>query len=107
MLHVKLFLGKAHKSTGCDRKVAKSLLFLHSYGAFLHFGIRLLLKAIYQVPDKDYKERMSDFISMFRHGRFLRHTGRMKGEAVAAFIHHAKILLLDEPTIGLGYRCEK
>ncbi|MEC1668264.1 ATP-binding cassette domain-containing protein [Bacillus mojavensis] len=66
------------------------------------------------MPDKDYKERMSNFISMLEMEGFLdtpvRQSSlglRMKGEVVAAFIHHAKILLLDEPTIGLGYRCEK
>lgn len=67
-----------------------------------------LLKDIYEVDDKDYKERM-DFLNevleledfMLSPVRTLSLGQRMRGDLAAAFIHNPKVVYLDEPTIGL------
>lgn len=67
-----------------------------------------LLKDIYEVSDKDYKERMAflnevleleDF--MLSPVRTLSLGQRMRGDLAAALIHNPKVVYLDEPTIGL------
>lgn len=67
-----------------------------------------LLKDIYDVGDKEYKERM-EFLNevleldefMLRPVRTLSLGQRMRADLAAAFIHNPKIIYLDEPTIGL------
>lgn len=65
-------------------------------------------KAIYDVSDEDYKERL-DFFSklldvediMLRPTRVLSLGERMKCEFIMAMLHNPQIVFLDEPTIGL------
>ncbi|KOF57652.1 MULTISPECIES: ABC transporter ATP-binding protein [Clostridium] len=67
-----------------------------------------LLKDIYDVGDKKFKERM-DFLNetlglkdfMLSPVRTLSLGQRMRADLAAAFIHNPKVIYLDEPTIGL------
>lgn len=67
-----------------------------------------LLKDIYDVGDKEFKERM-DFLNktlelkdfMLSPVRTLSLGQRMRADLAAAFIHNPKVIYLDEPTIGL------
>ena len=67
-----------------------------------------ILKDIYDVDDKTFKERM-DFLNevldlqefMSSSVRTLSLGQRMRADLAAALIHNPKILYLDEPTIGL------
>lgn len=65
-------------------------------------------KAIYNIPDKEYQERLDFFARllevediMLRPTRVLSLGERMKCEFIMAMLHHPKIVFLDEPTIGL------
>lgn len=65
-------------------------------------------KAIYGIPDADYKARLDEFVSIFDIGevmhkptRVLSLGERMKCEFVMAMLHNPKVVFLDEPTIGL------
>ncbi|MFB6203473.1 MAG: ATP-binding cassette domain-containing protein [Candidatus Nanohaloarchaea archaeon] len=67
-----------------------------------------LLKEIYEVPDEDYGERMDEFDEVLGLEEFMDQPVRklslgqkMRCELAAAFLHHPKIVYLDEPTIGL------
>lgn len=67
-----------------------------------------LNKEIYQVPDKEYKNRIAELIELMDvqdiinvQVRKLSLGQRMKCELIAALIHNPKVLFLDEPTIGL------
>lgn len=68
----------------------------------------LLLKEIYQIPQKDFHARLEYLSSALDiHDQLkvqLRRLSlgeRMKAELMAALLHHPKIVYLDEPTIGL------
>ncbi len=67
-----------------------------------------LLRAIYNVPDAQYKENMRAFTEMLEMDPFLRTPvrqlslgQRMRGDFAAAMLHNPRIVYLDEPTIGL------
>lgn len=67
-----------------------------------------LLKDIYEVDEKDFKERMN-FLNevldlepfMLSPVRTLSLGQRMRADLAAAFIHNPQVIYLDEPTIGL------
>jgi len=67
-----------------------------------------LLRKVYQVPDRDYKERLDELVQRLDLGELLNRPvrklslgQRMRCEIAAALIHNPSILFLDEPTIGL------
>ena len=67
-----------------------------------------LLKEVYEVSDKDYKTRIDEFDEVLQLSEFwdqpvrkLSLGQKMRCELAAAFLHHPKIVYLDEPTIGL------
>jgi ABC-2 type transport system ATP-binding protein len=67
-----------------------------------------LNKAIYEIPDKKYKESFEELVNMLDVKKLLKTQvrrlslgQRMRLELVAALIHRPKVLFLDEPTIGL------
>ena len=65
-------------------------------------------KAIYGVPEKDYKERLDKMTKLFEVEKFITRPTRvlslgerMKCEFIMAMLHQPKVVFLDEPTIGL------
>ncbi|MBN1759321.1 MAG: ATP-binding cassette domain-containing protein [Chitinispirillaceae bacterium] len=74
----------------------------------------LLLREIYRIPDKEYRERL-DFLAstlavtgqLTTQIRRLSLGERMKMELIAALLHNPKVVFLDEPTIGLDLTAQK
>ncbi len=67
-----------------------------------------LLKEIYEVSDEAYDERIDEFDEVLQLSEFwdqpvrkLSLGQKMRCELAASFLHHPKIVYLDEPTIGL------
>src|SRR5436190_9105761 len=74
----------------------------------------LLNKEIYEVPDKQFKDVVTDLSQILDAESFLKIPvrklslgQRMKMELMAALIHNPKVLFLDEPTIGLDVVMQK
>lgn len=75
---------------------------LTPYDNFKFFG------AIYDIPDKEIEERITELSTTFELEKFINTPvrnlslgQRIRCEMVAALIHKPEILFLDEPTIGL------
>lgn len=67
-----------------------------------------LIRAIYEIPEKDYRERLgtlTELLDVKRHLntqiRRLSLGERMKMELIGALLHWPRVIFLDEPTIGL------
>lgn len=67
-----------------------------------------LLRHIYKVPEKRYREQLASLSELLDLGPFLDRPvrqlslgQRMRGDLAAALLHDPAILYLDEPTIGL------
>ncbi len=67
-----------------------------------------LLKAIYEIPDAVYRERIDTLAELLDVKRLMQTQirrlslgERMKMELIGALIHWPKVIFLDEPTIGL------
>ena len=68
----------------------------------------MMNKAIYGIPDSEYKKRLGDMTEMFDVGdvihkptRVLSLGERMKCEFIMSMLHSPEVVFLDEPTIGL------
>lgn len=68
----------------------------------------LLNQAIYEIPDKQYRESVAYFTRLFEVQQYLSVPvrklslgERMKFELIASLLHLPRVLFLDEPTIGL------
>ncbi|MCS4487803.1 ABC transporter ATP-binding protein [Streptococcus sciuri] len=73
-----------------------------------------MLKVIYEVPQKDYDERLGELCQLLSVShklqtpvRSLSLGERMKFELICALIHSPKMLFLDEPTIGLDINSQR
>ncbi len=74
----------------------------------------ILNKEIYEISDKDFKERLDGFVELldvkdviYKQVRQLSLGERMKCELIASLLHAPKVLFLDEPTIGMDVVAQK
>lgn len=74
----------------------------------------LLLREIYQIPKKNYNERLDFLIHTLEVGDLLKIQvrrlslgERMKMELIAALLHQPKVVFFDEPTIGLDLTAQR
>ena len=76
--------------------------------------IFILNRDIYQLPDKEFKNKLNELIEVLDvrncldvQVRKLSLGQKMKCELIAALLHNPKVLFLDEPTIGLDVVAQK
>lgn len=69
---------------------------------------------MYDMPEKEIKKRIGELVELFDLGSFITQPvrklslgQRMRAEVAASLIHKPKIILLDEPTIGLDVVAKK
>lgn len=69
---------------------------------------------MYDLPEKEIKKRIAELVELFDLGSFITQPvrklslgQRMRAEVAASLIHKPKIILLDEPTIGLDVVAKK
>jgi ABC-2 type transport system ATP-binding protein len=74
----------------------------------------LLNKAIYEIPERQYRDNVAYFTKLFEVERYLNVPvrklslgERMKFELIASLLHAPKLLFLDEPTIGLDAMAQR
>jgi ABC-2 type transport system ATP-binding protein len=74
----------------------------------------LLMKYIYEIPESEFQERLKFLLGGFQiehliniQVRKLSLGERMKMEIISMLLHNPKVLLLDEPTIGLDFNAQK
>lgn len=74
----------------------------------------VLNRDIYQMPEKEFDKKLDELVEMLGvkdcldvQVRKLSLGQRMKCELIAALLHNPKVLLLDEPTIGLDVVAQK
>src|SRR3989475_4786570 len=74
----------------------------------------LLNRAIYDVPEADYRERLAELVALLQLSEVLEKPvrqlslgERMKCELAAALLHRPPILFLDEPTLGLDVTAQE
>ena len=74
----------------------------------------LLLKEVYEIPDKVFQERLDEIATLLEvkdllsiQVRRLSLGERMKMELIAALLHQPKVVFLDEPTIGLDITAQR
>ena len=67
-----------------------------------------LLKAIYRIPEAQYKKNFNRFVEMLDMSEFLNRPvrqlslgQRMRADIVAALLHSPQVIFFDEPTIGV------
>src|SRR6267143_1496974 len=74
----------------------------------------LLNRAIYDIPEADYRERLAELVALLELGDVLQKPvrqlslgERMKCELVASLLHRPLLLFLDEPTLGLDVTAQE
>ncbi|MGI8482969.1 MAG: ABC transporter ATP-binding protein [Thermomicrobiales bacterium] len=93
------YLGKMALIMGQRNQLAWDIPVIDSYQ---------LNKAIFQIPEADYKRRVDELIDLLELEELVRKPvrnlslgERMKCEIASSLLHQPKVLFLDEPTIGL------
>jgi ABC-2 type transport system ATP-binding protein len=74
----------------------------------------LILREIYEIPQKDYDDRMKFFNEVLNLDEFIKSPvrtlslgQRMRADIAASLLHNPKVLYLDEPTIGLDVNAKQ
>ncbi|TFG83716.1 MAG: ATP-binding cassette domain-containing protein [Erysipelotrichales bacterium] len=74
----------------------------------------LILREIYEIPQKDYDDRMVFFNEILNLDEFIKSPvrtlslgQRMRADIAASLLHNPKVLYLDEPTIGLDVNAKQ